>query len=289
MRAVAVVGIVLLGAVAWGGSGVTLEAESTAPGEVFPVRVAGLGGAGPYEVSFGAAQFPLWPAEGGWEGLAAVDRDAAPGVWELRLLGPDGAERPLAAATVVVGERVYPEQRLTVRESMVTLSPEDQARAAREAARIRQVLSSRSPRRLWDGPVRIPVEGPVSSPFGVRRFYNDQPRGYHSGIDLAAPRGTPVGAAAAGVVALTGDFFYTGGSVFLDHGLGLLTGYFHLDSVEVNEGETVPAGGLLGRVGSTGRSTGPHLHWGVYLSGVRADPFTLVRAAGEGAAGGEGP
>ncbi|MEW6487154.1 MAG: M23 family metallopeptidase, partial [Thermodesulfobacteriota bacterium] len=158
----------------------------------------------------------------------------------------------------------------------------------REAVRIRAALAGRSDRRLWEGSFRVPAEGPVSSPFGVRRIYNDKPRGYHGGLDIAAPRGAPVLAGAAGRVALAGDFFYTGNTVFLDHGLGLFTAYFHLDSLAVEDGEAVAAGQLVGRVGSTGRSTGPHLHWGVYVSGLRADPLSLLRIAGRGV-GGEGP
>lgn len=270
-----------------------IDPAAPAPGEVFSVRVADLPGNGPYEAVLGEARFPLWPTAGGWEGLGAVDRDAAPGVrtLELRAMpapGGAGAGRLLAARELAVGTRHYPEQRIAVSEALVTLSPEDQARADREAARIRAALAGRSDRRLWEGSFRVPAEGPFSSPFGVRRIYNDKPRGYHGGLDIAAPRGAPVLAAAAGRVALAGDFFYTGNTVFLDHGLGLFTAYFHLDRLAVEEGEALGAGRLLGLVGSTGRSTGPHLHWGVYVSGIRADPVSLLRVAG-GGVGGDGP
>ncbi len=289
MRRYLATALLLAASVAWAGPGVQLDPERPAPGEVFAVRVPGADAAGPWEISFDGHRFPLWPAaDGGWEGLAAVDRDSVPGVRELRVLGPEG-EAPLAAAQVTVGTRTYAEQRLTVSESMVTLSPEDQARAGREAALIREALAGRSPRRLWAGPFRTPVEGPLSSAFGVRRLYNGKPKGYHSGLDIAAPRGTPVLAAAAGEVALAGDFFYTGNTVFLDHGLGLFTAYFHLDSLEASQGQALAAGAVLGRVGSTGRSTGAHLHWGVYLAGLKADPLSLVRVSAGGAAGGDSP
>ncbi len=289
MRRAAAVVLLLLTAPAWAGPKVEIDPDNPGPGEVFAVRVPELAGGGPYEASFDHVRFPLWPADGAWEGLAAVDRDAGTGSRELRIHGPAGGEPPLAVRAVTVEARTYPEQRLTVPESQVTLSPEDQARAAREGSQIREVLAARTARRLWAGAFRFPAEGPVSSPFGVRRFFNDQPRGYHSGLDIAAPRGAPVLAGAAGVVTLVGDFFYTGNTVFLDHGLGLFTGHFHLDSVAVVEGQAVPAGALLGRVGSTGRSTGPHLHWGVYVAGVRVDPASLVRVSGGEAVGGEGP
>jgi len=265
---------------------VEVSPERPSPGEVFAIRAEGLPDGMTPKAVFAGNEFPLWKTETGWEGLGAVDRDAEHSTSELVILDADA---PLARFAVAVGSRTYPEQRLTVNESMVTLSAEDQERAAREAVLIREVLSKRSPQRLWAGSFQPPVEGPVSSPFGVRRFYNGKRRGYHSGLDIAAPRGTPVLAAAAGVVALAGDLFYTGKTVFLDHGLGLCTAYFHMDSLAVAEGDRIAAGAPLGRVGSTGRSTGAHLHWGVYVAGVKADPLSLVRVSGGAAGGGESP
>jgi len=281
-----------LSALAAGTAGAELRVEvspaSPSPGEVFVVRAEGVPDGVVPEATLDGQVFPLWRNATGWEGLGAVDRDARQGSSELALAGV-GTAVPLASVAVRVGSRAYPEQRLTVNERMVTLSAEDQERAAREAVVIREVLASRSPERLWSGSFQPPVEGPVSSPFGVRRFYNGKRRGYHSGLDLAAPRGTPVFAAAAGVVALAGDLFYTGNTVFLDHGLGLFTAYFHMDTLAVAEGQHVATAGLLGRVGSTGRSTGAHLHWGVYVVGVKADPLSLVRVTGGAAGGGETP
>ncbi len=273
------------GPAAAAGSRVELYPATPAPGEVFRVRVDA---EQPVSVRFGGREFDLWPADGGgWEGLVAVDRDARAGEADAVVVGRDG--RPLGTAPVPVRAREYPVQRLTVSEKLVTLSAEDRARADREAVRIRAALASRTPRRLWTGPFSLPVDAPVSSPFGTRRYYNGKRRGYHSGLDLAAPRGTPVAAPAAGRVVLVGDFFYTGNTVFVDHGHGLVTAYFHLDAVSVSEGDRVETGQELGRVGSTGRSTGPHLHWGVYLSGRKADPLSLVRATAGPAVGGGGP
>jgi murein DD-endopeptidase MepM/ murein hydrolase activator NlpD len=262
--------------------------ESPSPGEVFAIRADGVPGRVVPEATFAGQKVLLWQSATGWEGLAAVDRDAPPGPTELTVNRREGGS-PLASIAVHVGSRAYPEQRLTVDEGMVTLSPADQERAEREALVIRAALAGRTPERLWSGSFQPPVDGPVSSPFGVRRFYNGKRRGYHSGLDIAAPRGTPVLAAAAGAVVLARDLFYTGKTVFLDHGLGLFTAYFHMESFAVAEGEQVGAGGVLGRVGSTGRSTGAHLHWGVYVAGVKADPFSLVRATGGAAGGGESP
>ncbi len=255
---------------------------AVAPGEIFAVTAGGVPPGVRPEVVFRGRRFGVWPgeAEGEWLGLVAVDRDELPGPGTLAVVeaGSEPA-RELAAEGVAVAPRTYPEQRLTVDQRTVTLSPQDQERAAREALLIREALALRSPERSWDGGFRRPAEGPVSSPFGVRRVYNGVPKGYHGGLDLAAPRGAPVRAAAAGRVALVGDYFYTGWSVFIDHGVGLVTAYFHLDAATVSPGQAVGAGDLLGVVGSTGRSTGPHLHWGVYLAGVRADPLSLLAVA----------
>lgn len=269
---------------------VVLSPAQPAPGEVFRVTVDGLASRDGVQVRFGERVFPLWPlTETSWEGLAAVDRDQPPGAVSLQLQAlRAGAPQHLAAVDVTVLAKKYPEQHLQVQEGMVHLAAEDQARADRENRRIREVIGRRSADKLWQEPFGMPVNGPITGAFGVRRVYNGTPKGYHSGTDLAAPRGTRVAASGAGQVALVGDFFYTGKTVFVDHGLGLFTAYFHLDTLAVGEGQQVAAGSELGRVGSTGRSTGPHLHWGVYLGGGKADPLSLLQAVAP-AAGGDSP
>ncbi|MDF1552751.1 MAG: M23 family metallopeptidase [Deferrisomatales bacterium] len=269
---------------------VELAPAQPAPGEVFRVTVHGVEGGDAVRATFGDREFALWQlSDTTWEGLAAVDREQAPGQASLLLSVLRQQDRqPLAALTMTVAPREYPEQHLRVQEGMVHLSPEDQERAARENRVIRKVLGRRTAERLWQTPFAMPLSGPVTSAFGVRRVYNGTPKSYHSGLDIAAPRGAPVHAAGAGTVALVGDYFYTGHTVFVDHGLGLYTAYFHLDTVAVREEQQVAAGGELGQVGSTGRSTGPHLHWGVYLSGRKADPLSLLHAFGA-AGGGETP
>ena len=199
----------------------------------------------------------------------------------LRPPGPVTVERWVGGArrtaSVVVGRYPYAEQRLTIEdESKVDLSPADLARVERENARIAKLWSRRTPRRftLPLGPplATLPAEGR----FGARRVINGQPRSPHTGADYAAAAGTPVLAPAAGTVVLVGDLFFSGNSVFLDHGDGLITMSFHLSEVDVKEGQEVPAGQRLGRVGSTGRATGPHLHFGVRWRGARVDPGPLL-------------
>lgn len=121
-----------------------------------------------------------------------------------------------------------------------------------------------------------PVAGPYSSPFGLRRFFNDQPRNPHSGLDIAAPEGAPIEAPADAIVVATGEYFFNGNTVLLDHGQGLISMYCHLSQINVKEGQHVNTHDIIGLVGKTGRVTGPHLHWSVSLNNARIDPFLLM-------------
>lgn len=122
----------------------------------------------------------------------------------------------------------------------------------------------------------MPIIGRLSSPFGLKRFFNNQPKNPHSGLDIAAPTGTTISAPAPGLVINTGSYYYNGNTVFLDHGQGLVTGYFHMSKITVKAGQIVEQGTKLGEVGETGRVTGPHLHWNVYLNKTKVDPALFV-------------
>jgi murein DD-endopeptidase MepM/ murein hydrolase activator NlpD len=160
---------------------------------------------------------------------------------------------------------------------MVDLDPETERRAVSEGERLRTLYRTITPERLWRGRWTRPVAGPEpGTGFGSRRVINGQPRAPHTGIDFAAPKGTPVVAVNSGRVALLGDFFFPGRFVALDHGLGLYTLYFHLDTVSVTDGERVERGQTIGTVGSTGRATGPHLHFGAQAGPARIDPAALL-------------
>lgn len=294
-QAIALLVVASLAAAPAAGAGLRVETRpaSPAPAQLFQVRVEAGDrdpGTAP-ELRIGGRTFPLWAGGEGWEGLAVLDRDTATGVQELSVIARAAeGERLLGTAEIAVGRRDYGVQELRVDERMVTLSPEDAERAERENRLIRSVLAAVTRERFWAGPFAVPVPGAVTGPFGVRRVFNGKPKNYHGGVDIGARRGAQVEASAAGRVALVGDYFYTGNTVFLDHGFGLYTAYFHMESVAVAEGDKVETGAVLGRVGSTGRSTGPHLHWGVYLSGLRVDPTSLVELTGAaGVGGGENP
>jgi murein DD-endopeptidase MepM/ murein hydrolase activator NlpD len=195
--------------------------------------------------------------------------------WRVGLVDAGGAPRK-TTGTVTVKAGGFPVQRLTLPGGMVNLDPEAERRAANEAARMRALYDTVTPDRLWRGPFTQPVASrKPGGGFGSRRIINDQPRMPHSGIDYSADRGTPVVASNRGRVALLGEFFFAGRFVALDHGLGLYTLYFHLDGVAVTEGQMVERGQTVGTVGTSGRSTGPHLHFGAQLGRARLNPPDL--------------
>ena len=176
-----------------------------------------------------------------------------------------------------VQDKAYEEQHITITDKR-KVNPEqrDMERITRESQQIKTALRHWSEQDDVIVSFRKPVEGPTSSPFGLRRFFNEQARNPHSGLDIAAPEGTPIRAPAPGTVLDTGDFFFNGNTVLLDHGQGLVTMYCHMNEISVTPGQTVNSGDTLGTVGMTGRVTGPHLHWGVSLNDARIDPLLFL-------------
>jgi len=184
----------------------------------------------------------------------------------------DGAERVLE-----VQAKAYETQYLTIENTrQVNPDPADLERIDAERQRIEAALAGWRQADPLRQPFQLPVDGRRSSSFGSRRFFNGQPRRPHSGMDIAADEGTPIRSPAEGLVVEIGDYFFNGNTVFLDHGQGLVTMYCHLSRVEVRPGQALAAGEVLGRVGSTGRVTGPHLHWSVSLNRVMVDPALLL-------------
>jgi murein DD-endopeptidase MepM/ murein hydrolase activator NlpD len=193
-----------------------------------------------------------------------------------------------AAATIVVGNgakfdvtftvvpHAYREQRLTVKKSYVDLNQSQLDRVTGDRKIIDGALHNFRDQPMTGLALHSPVDGPRSSSFGLRRFFNDKPRSPHSGMDIAAPSGNPVAAAGEGVVSATGDFYFNGNTVFIDHGQGLVTMYCHLSKIGVEIGQTITAGTEIGKVGTTGRVTGAHLHFGTYLSGTAVDPALFI-------------
>jgi murein DD-endopeptidase MepM/ murein hydrolase activator NlpD len=176
-----------------------------------------------------------------------------------------------------VEDKAYEEQHITIKDKR-KVNPEkrDMERITRESKQIKSALRHWSQQDDVALAFEKPVEGPTSSPFGLRRFFNEQARNPHSGLDIAAPEGTPIRAPAPGTVIETGDFFFNGNTVLLDHGQGLVTMYCHMNKIDVTPGQNVDSGEVLGEVGMTGRVTGPHLHWGVSLNDARIDPLLFL-------------
>jgi murein DD-endopeptidase MepM/ murein hydrolase activator NlpD len=246
-------------------------------GDAVVIFVAGTKGAREVEGSLGGQHVAFFPYGAEYAGLAGVDIEAKPGriPWRIGLVDATGTPHR-AAGTLIVKAGGFPIQRLTLPRAMVNLDPEAERRATNEAARLGRLYDTVTPERLWRGPFTRPVAAhKPGGGFGFRRIINGQPRMPHSGVDYAVDRGTPVVASNRGRVALLGEFFFAGRLVVLDHGLGLYTLYFHLDGVGVVEGQMVERGQIVGTVGTTGRSTGPHLHFAAQLGRARVNPSDL--------------
>lgn len=210
----------------------------------------------------------------GWLAVVGIPLAAKPGRHEL-VVGQSGRTERLAFD---VAAKEYAVQRLKVAPGQVDLSKRDLERVEKEKVRIRRALTGFTDRAPATLRLLQPVPGERSSSYGLRRFFNDQPRSPHTGMDIAAPAGTPILAAADGMVADAGDFFFNGNTVLIDHGSGMVTMYCHLDRVDVQVGQAVSAGDTIGAVGATGRVTGPHLHFGVTLNGTMVDPALFLPA-----------
>ncbi len=214
--------------------------------------------------------------QGAWHAVAGISLSAKAGEHVVRTTAGNINRH----YTFQVNDKAYKTQRITIKDKRkVTPNAEDLKRIKGEAKRINAALAH------WDDTfyagtplLDLPTDGRLSSPFGLRRLFNGLPRKPHSGIDIDAPKGTPITAPARGRVILAGEFFFNGNSVFLDHGQGLVTMYAHMDRIDVKEGDIVDRGEQIGTIGMTGRVTGPHLHWGVSMNDARIDPALIVPA-----------
>jgi murein DD-endopeptidase MepM/ murein hydrolase activator NlpD len=211
-----------------------------------------------------------------WVAVVGIPLTAPPGMHTVQLRY---GNQPAQTLSFTVRDKQYAVQHLTLKNKrLVEPTAEDLQRIAREQARIEAAFarwSEPAPHSLMLAP---PAAGEFSSPFGLQRFFNNQPRKPHSGLDIAAAQGTPVRAPADGQVIDSGNYFFNGNTVFLDHGHGLITMYCHLHEIAVQPGQRVTRGTVIGAVGMTGRATGPHLHWSVSLNRALIDPQLLLSA-----------
>jgi murein DD-endopeptidase MepM/ murein hydrolase activator NlpD len=208
-----------------------------------------------------------------WKAIVGIPLSAKPGTHDLLVKNDDISTN----YKFDIENKEYETQYLTIKNKRkVNPNEQDMERIIKEKKLITKAKSHWSDND--EVPLRFikPTEGPYSSPFGLRRFFNDQPRKPHSGLDIAAPKGTPIMAPADGTVINTGDYFFNGNTVFIDHGQGLITMYCHLDSISIEEGTIVKTGDIIGNVGLTGRVTGAHLHWSVMLNNITVDPLLFL-------------
>ena len=250
-----------------------LPRESRVPGGI---ALLDLGAADelPGSVVFNGYGAPVLRTDSGWIAIVGIPLDTKPGP-QAAMLRPAAGQASKLAFTVA--DKRYEEQRLKVaNQRHVDPSKEDLERIDRERKRIDAALGHYAADRTPELAMRPPVDGPRSSSFGLRRFFNDQPRNPHAGMDIAAATGTPILSPAPGIVTDTGDYFFNGNTVFVDHGQGVVTMYCHLSRIDVRPGQEVATGEQLGLVGATGRVTGPHLHWGIAVNRAMVDPALFL-------------
>ena len=221
----------------------------------------------------------FFPSEraGTWRALVGIDLTTEPGDYPIavRATASDG-ETERGTYTLTVGPKEFPTRQLTVAPSFVNPPPEVLGRIQREARQTAEIFRKSSGDRLWRGGFRAPVPGEATSSFGRRSVFNGEARSPHSGTDFRAAEGTPIHAPNHGTVVLAGDLYFSGNVVIIDHGWGLYSYFAHLSAIDVTAGDVLTPGQLVGKVGATGRVTGPHLHWTVRLNNARVDPLSLM-------------
>ena len=277
------------------GPGVTVRLSATASsqGSLLLVEVRSSEPLADVSAEWNSKNVPFWQASSGGSNSAApagdlrnailgVDLEKAPGTYPvvIHLQRADG--RP-SGCTLQIPVRAgkFATERLQVGKEFVEPSPEEIKRANEERDKLRAIFDRVTPEKLWNGDFRIPLDGVTTGGnFGKRRVLNGQPGSPHSGVDFPAVTGTPIHAAQSGRVALAQELFFSGNTVVVDHGLGIYTFYGHLSEIDVKDGDELESGQVLGKVGATGRVTGPHLHWGLTVERARVNALQLVKLLG---------
>jgi murein DD-endopeptidase MepM/ murein hydrolase activator NlpD len=248
-------------------------------GDVCFIKASGLTSLKSIYGEFRGEKFPMafGARNGTYEGLLGIDRNTPPAIYEIKIVAIDGSQSVYSSALLLKVEKVnFGTQNLSLPPSMVDLDPKTLERVNKEARRLTELFQGFRDERLWSGAFIRPVPGELTVAFGLGRIINGQHRSPHTGVDIRAEEGTPVLACNNGVVVLVDQLFFPGKSVILDHGWGIYSMYFHLSESLGGEGDRISRGAVLGRVGSTGRSTGSHLHWGVRMNGAQVNPLSLL-------------
>jgi murein DD-endopeptidase MepM/ murein hydrolase activator NlpD len=247
------------------------------PGEVVLVTITTAAPTDAMKVrAFDTDQRPFAVDPHTWKAIVGIDLDAKPGTYVVTVDATTAGKVEHATKQLVVTAKLFPTRTLKVDEAFVNPPASVTARIEEESKLLAATWAKSAATPLWTGAFARPVAEPANSAFGSRSVFNGQARSPHAGADFLSPAGTPVKAPAAGRVVVARDLYYSGGTVIIDHGLGLFSFFAHFSAIGVHEGDDVKTGDVLGKVGATGRVTGPHLHWAVRLSGARVDPLSLL-------------
>ena len=258
---------------------VTHTARAIRPGEVVVLTVRGA--TAPISVHAFGSDWPAFAAgDHSSRVLIGIDLGTKPGHYDVAVTsGESRTSYPL-----VVSARQFPTRRLSVDPALVNPPPEAQERIDRESRELAAIWQASPAERLWHAAFVRPVPDAANSAFGTHSIFNGEPKSQHAGADFLSPSGRPVRAPNAGRVVIAGDRYFSGNTVVIDHGQGLFSLLAHLSAIDVKPGDLVAAGAVVGKVGATGRVTGPHLHWAVRLHGARVDPLSLLDALHESGA-----
>jgi murein DD-endopeptidase MepM/ murein hydrolase activator NlpD len=266
--------------VADGGASVVIRARDFTPGDIMLLTVENAAALREADVKWRGREYRLETARRGGNPLAfaGIDFELKAGAYPLEVTFVDDSGRKRTVSdSVEVKPRQFRVRRLVLDEKFVVAPPEQLERIRRDREMVLAAYGKPIPEWLGDGSFDLPHQGLMFFNFGDRRVYNGRPGSAHAGVDISANKGDPILASNAGRVVLAADLYFSGNTVIIDHGLGVFTSYFHMSRLLVRTGEVVPKGHVLGEAGSTGRSTGPHLHWGVTIFGSRVDPRALLR------------
>lgn len=260
-------------------SDVRLDFRALRPGEIIRVSVDGKGVIKQAEVLFLGKTYVMGKGHDPdiWLCFLGLDLGikSGPYIIEVSVLFNKGHHQNMRRE-ILVQHRAFPTKKLWVKQEYVTPPQDVLDRIQWESQLLGQVYDIFSLQWLGEGPFIVPSDGRANDNFGERRIFNDEPRSPHGGVDISSPYGAPVRAANSGVVVLAKNLYFAGNTVIIDHGLGVFTSYLHFSKILVKRGDTVKKGYIIGEIGATGRVTGPHLHWGVRVSGSRIDPFSLL-------------
>ena len=262
-----------------------LSAPASSQGSLFLAELRSAKPLAEVAATWDEKQIPFWPetatpskAQDVRHALVGVDLEKPAGKYDFAVSAKAASGSPVsctASITVTVGK--FPTERLKVAPNFVEPNPEQLAKAEEDRKKLRELFATVTPEKLWTGRFRIPLDGVTTGGnFGRRRVLNGQPGSPHSGVDFPAPTGTPVYAAQAGRVVLAEPLYFSGNTVLVDHGLGVYTLYGHFSEIAVKPGDLVDTGAVLGKVGATGRVTGPHLHWGLTVNRARVNALAIV-------------